>query len=161
MAMTGQRSRYPASWRSLLWSCRDDSAMLDPRNWGQSLTVARHDGPLDYSVMTGDSAFPAGWVRFDASHQGYVFTTVLPGHQGDGRVHANPERAVPAWVGAHTLKKIHPIPEHVTGDMIAAAPAMLELLKQVRALMDEHDEPLPGLDPDDIDHVVAVAEGRG
>ena len=111
--------------------------------------------------MTGDSHFPAGWVRFDLTQQGYVFTTMMPGRQGDGHVHSSPEQAVPAWVGAHTLKKIHPIPEDVTGDMIAAAPAMLELLKQVRTLLDEHGDRLPGLDPDDIDHVLAVAEGRG
>jgi hypothetical protein len=115
---------------------------------------------MDFSVMTGDSAFPVGWVRFDVTLQGYVFTTVMPGRQGDGHVHASPERAVPSWVGAHTLKKIHPIPEEVTGDMIAAAPAMLELLKRVRALMDEHGEKLPGLDPDDIDQVLAIAESR-
>src|SRR5882724_8188722 len=138
MAITREKSRHPASRRPLLLIRRDDPAMPDPRNWGPILTVAWRDAAMDFSVITADSAFPAGWVRFDIGLQGYVFTTVMPGREGDGHAHTSPERAVPAWVGAHTLKKIHPIPEDVTGDMIAAAPAMLELLKQMRALMEEY-----------------------
>jgi len=34
------------------------------------------------------------------------------------------------------------------------------MAQQMRALMEEYGEKLPGLDPDDIDHVVAMAEGR-
>ena len=161
MAITGEKSRHLASRRPLLLIRRDDPALPDPRNWGPILTLAWRDAAMDFSVMTGDSAFPVGWVRFDLTQQGYVFTTLMPGRQGDGHMHSSPERAVPAWVGVHTLKKIHPIPEDVTGDMIAAAPAMLELLKQVRTLLDQQGDRLPGLDPDDIDHVLAVAEGRG
>jgi hypothetical protein len=45
--------------------------------------------------------------------------------------------------------------------MLAAAPAMLALLKQLRSLLEENELQLPGLDLDDVEHVVAIAEGRG
>lgn len=142
------------------WHHAEGPAAHVIENWGYNLNVSRHDTPLDYAVITEGSAFPAGWVRFDKTRQAYVFSTLLPGRQIPAAVHADPEQAVPAWVGAYALKAIHPIPEEVTGDMLAAAPAMLAVLKQVRMLLAQDESRLPGLDLDDLDHVLAVAEGQ-
>ena len=145
---------------SLSWHLAEGSSAHAIENWGYNLNVARRDAPLDYAVITEGSAFPAGWVRFDKTQQAYVFSTLLPGRQIAAAVHADPEQAVPAWVGAYALKAIHPIPEEVTSDMLAAAPAMLAVLKQVRMLLAQDESRLPGLDLDDLDHVLAVAEGQ-
>lgn len=158
MATLAEESPVPIS-RSFPWS-RSDISTSTPKTRGHTLTLARHEPPLDYAVMTEGSAFPAGWVRFNNALKGYVFSMLVPGGQEPAPPHSDPRQAVPGWVGAHTLRTIHPIPEDLSGDMLAAAPAMLALLKQVRALMDEDGLQLPGLDLDDVDHVVAIAEGR-
>ncbi|HSN18701.1 MAG TPA: hypothetical protein VLV87_10910 [Gammaproteobacteria bacterium] len=151
---TREAIRRSSSWRA------DDGAPHTIENWGYNVNVPSRDVPLDYAVITEGSAFPAGWVRFDRNRQAYVFSTLLPGRQIPAAVHADPEQAVPAWVGAYRLKAIRPIPEEVTGDMLAAAPAMLAVLKQVHALMAQDESLLPGLDLEDLSHVLAVAEGR-
>lgn len=130
-------------------------------NWGYNLNVAGREQPLDYAVISEGSAFPAGWVRFDNSLAAYVFSSLLPGRQIPAAAHADPEQAVPAWVGAYALKAIHPIPEDVTGDMLTAAPAMLALLKQLRTILIQEESRLPGLDLGDLDHVLDIADGRG
>ncbi|HEY1991210.1 MAG TPA: hypothetical protein VGH71_02025, partial [Gammaproteobacteria bacterium] len=111
--------------------------------------------------MTEGSAFPAGWVRFNEDLDGYAFCSLLPGREAAAGSYSDPQHAVPAWVGRHVLRAIHPIPEELTGDMLAAAPAMLAVLKQVRALLAQDQSRLPGMDLDDLDHVLAIAEGRG
>ena len=107
--------------------------------------------------MTPDSGFPAGWVRFDASRDGYLFVPLLPGHDNSESPVPEPQDAVPGWVGTHRLRKIHPIPEDVTGDMMAAAPDMLMLLKQLREILDAAGSPV---DLIRLDLVIAKAEGR-
>ena len=160
MATVGEKSRDSTS-RSFSLNLTEGCTAQSIENWGYNLNVAGREAPLDYAVITEGSAFPAGWVRFDKSHEAYVFSTLLPGRQIPAAAHADPEQAVPAWVGAYILKAIHPIPEDVTGDMLAAAPAMLAILKQVRALMAEDESRLPGLDLDDLEHVLGIAEGLG
>ncbi|HEY4128572.1 MAG TPA: hypothetical protein VGN70_11035 [Gammaproteobacteria bacterium] len=113
----------------------------------------------DYAVMTPTSGFPAGWVRFDSARQSYVFTSLLGGNEHPGHVHHEPDEAVPTWVGMYRLRKIYPIPETVTADMMAAAPEMLELLKKVQALIDVGVS--IGVDGVYLGQVIARAEGRG
>ena len=125
------------------------------------MDLAGGETPLDYAVITERSAFPAGWVRFSKYLGGYVFNALSWGEATTGAVHADPKQAVPLWVGPHSLKKIHPIPENITGNMQAAAPAMLALLKQIHALMSHTDVSLPGLDLEHLERVLAIAEGRG
>lgn len=159
MATPGEKTSRPIG-PSLSWQLMEAGSAHAIENWGYNLNVAGRDVPRDYAVITEGSAFPAGWVRFDKARQAYVFSTLLPGRQIPAAVHADPEQAVPPWVGAYSLKAIHPIPEEVTGDMLAAAPAMLAMLKQVRALMAQDESRLPELDLDDLDHVLAIAEGN-
>lgn len=158
MAMLGEESLDPMS-RLLPWSAVASAPTTRDRR--HNLPSARREAPLDYAVMTEGSAFPAGWVRFNKTLEGYVFSMLVPGGQEPAPPHGDPRQAVPAWVGAHSLRAIRPIPEDLTGDMLAAAPAMLALLKQLRSLLEENELQLPGLDLDDVEHVVAIAEGRG
>lgn len=160
MAIVGEKSLCLTEPRSLLWIGRGAPAVPLTGTREHDVNMARRDTPLDYAVMTEESGFPAGWVRFNKTLEGYVFSTLLPGRWGSGTVHAEPGEAVPTWIGSHTLKAIHPIPEELTGDMAAAAPAMLAILKQVQAVLAQGDLVLPGVDLDDLEHVLAIAEGR-
>ena len=160
MAVVGENPPCPFGLRYLAWSRQGSLAVSHTSNRGHDVTTPQCRLPLDYAVMTEGSCFPAGWVRFNEVLAGYVFSTLLPGCWGSGSVHDEPGEAVPDWIGAHRLKAIHPIPQDLTGDMMAAAPAMLALLKQVRGLLEQGTQ-LPGIDLDDLDHVLDVAEGRG
>lgn len=160
MAISSDKSDYATDGRTQAWCGRPLSAASDRASWGHDVNVARRDAPLDYAVMTGSSAFPAGWLRFNAELEGYTFCSLLPGREAAASTYADPQHAVPAWVGAYVLRAIHPIPEEFTGDMLAAAPAMLAVLKQLRALMAEDESRLPELDLDDLDRVLAIAEGQ-
>jgi hypothetical protein len=157
MAVSGENSRCPPDTRSMPWS---GLAAAAPGRWESASAPDERapTSPLDYAVMIPASSFPVGWVRFSAAHDGYTFNTLMPGRDASGEVHAEPEQAVPAWVGAHRLRKIHPIPESVTGDMMAAAPEMLGLLKKVQALIDAGID--VALDGVYLEQVIAKAEGR-
>lgn len=126
--------------------------------WDCDMTGSQSTAMPDYAVMTPASGFPAGWVRFDPLSQSYVFTSLLGGSEHSGRVHSEPGEAVPTWVGLHRLRKIQPIPETATGDMMAAAPEMLELLKKVQLLIDAGLE--IAVDGIYLSQVIARAEGR-
>jgi hypothetical protein len=113
---------------------------------------------VSYAVITPGSGFPAGWVRYDAVRRGYFFTTLQAGRGGHATPAPHPEQAVPEWIGTYRLRRIHPIPEDVTGDMIAAAPRMLEALKRLQGAL-EAGLPSP-LGPAELGALIAMAEGR-
>lgn len=161
MAITGDDPISTAEDYALPWTGRSLLAASTTGTWGDEVGPGRRGVPLEYAVMTQHSAFPAGWVRFNAELDGYAFCSLLPGREAVAGAYSDPQHAVPAWVGKHVLRVIHPIPEDLSGDMLAAAPAMLALLKQVRALLAKDESRLPALDLDDLDHVLAIAEGRG
>jgi hypothetical protein len=127
-----------------------------PATWDYSVAADQKASVPDYAVMTAGSAFPAGWLRFDPAREGYVFSTLLASAGGDA--HAEPDDAVPGWIGLHRLRKIHPIPETLTGDMMAAAPEMLLLLKMMQSLVDAGAN--IGLDGIHLREIIARAEGR-
>jgi len=113
---------------------------------------------VSYAVITPGSGFPAGWVRYDAARRGYFFTTLENGRGVQTAPAAEPAQAVPGWVGAYRLRRIHPIPEEVTGDMIAAAPRMLEALKRLHDALEAGL--VPALDREELGGLIAMAEGR-
>ena len=125
---------------------------------GHILDVTDQAPRPGYAVLTPDSLFPAGWVRFDRARGGYLFCTLQPGRAAGTTPAPAPAQAVPDWVGPHRLRKIHPLPEHLTGDMLAAAPRMLETLKGVYAAL-EAGTP-PPLDREQLGALIAMAEGR-
>ncbi len=157
MAVSGENSRHPTdayamSWKGMVASGSDRWAP------GSAPDHRVPAAPVDYAVMIPASSFPVGWVRFSAALDGYTFNTLMPGRDASGSVHSEPAQAVPSWVGAHRQRKIQPIPESVTGDMMAAAPEMLDLLKKVQALIDAGID--VALDGVYLEQVIAKAEGR-
>ena len=125
---------------------------------GRRLDATAQAAQVSYAVITPDSGFPAGWVRYDAARAGYFFTTLEKGRGGHATPAAHHEQAVPEWIGAYRLRRIHPIPEDVTGDMIAAAPRMLDALKRLQGAL-ETGLASP-LDPEELGALIAMAEGR-